>query len=333
MASAETDAARVARLFMLASDGNVRHRDLVEPAKDSLGQMGEKAAPHLTRRLSTSDARERLTLADIFEKMGKVATPFLVPYLDSIGEDMPRNAARCLERIKDTAAVIPLLAHMDHPEYSVRSQVATALGKTGDRRALNELIKALNADPDSDVRKSCAVALGGIGEPGSLEGMRALFAFFGPNPAQPAVVLLRALGDEFFGVRGAALIALGELRPYPPGPVMAHAQVGVLVTDSTFTLSHNVSGAARVARHAAIVALGQVDHKSARKLLLDLLTDEDHLVRGFAIEGLSRSTIDKAAVKNVERVKLRETDPFVLAQIARFEQIVLEKKNEQSKPR
>src|SRR5512134_2197355 len=57
---AESDAVRTARLFMWASDGNVRHRDLVGPAKDSLAQMGEKSAPYLARHLSTTDARERL---------------------------------------------------------------------------------------------------------------------------------------------------------------------------------------------------------------------------------------------------------------------------------
>ncbi|HWO57657.1 MAG TPA: HEAT repeat domain-containing protein [bacterium] len=287
---AETDSARVARLFRWASEGNVRYASYVEPAKDSLAQMGQTGARWLSRYLFTVDARERLRLAEIFEKMGTVATPFIVPYLDSAGEDAPRNAARCLERIKDTAAVMPLLAHLDHPEYSVRSQVATALGKTADRRALAPLIAALESDADSDVRKSCAVALGYL-----------------PDTAATRV-LFRALNDEFYGVRQAAIRALAQ-------------------HDQTVALPDGITTTPDV-----IVALGATGDPESRQWLRKLLDDPDPKRRGFAVEGLSQKGPLESA-KAIAKLKAKETDPFVLAQIARFEQIVLEKQHEQPRSR
>ncbi len=299
-ARAESDAARTARLFMWASDGNVRHRDLVGPAKDSLAQMGEKSAPHLARRLSTSDARERLTLAEIFEKMGKVGTPFLIPYLDSAGEDMPKNAARCLERIKDTAAVIPLLAQMDHPEYSVRSQVATALGKTGDSQAMDSLINHLSLDADSDVRKSCAVAIGDCG-------------------GQPAFApLIDALADSSFAVRQSSIAALIKLQV--PLPLIRDAAASQELKERALDLREL----------GRIVVACAVSEPRAEGAIDAYLKSSDPLVRGFAVEGLGLG-IPIEHESKVAKLKARETDPFVLAQIARFEQIVLQQQNEQAK--
>lgn len=303
-AHAETDSARVDRLFMWASDGNIRHREMVEPAKDSLGQMGAYAAPWLARKLTTSDARERLTLADVFEKIGLPATPFLLPYLDAPGEDTPRNAARCLERIKDTAAVMSLLAHMDHPEYSVRSQVATALGKTGDIRALGALSDHLRQDQDSDVRKSCAVALGGL-EYGALGDKGATAAYESP--------LLAALRDSFFGVRQAAQQSLIKLGVQDPDLIL------VLIDDTSSTAQ------AQVARHSALVAMGGSDAYSVRRYLESLLKSDDFLIRGFAVEALGLSNSAKS-VDPIAQLKKRETNPFVIAQIDRFERIARDTK-------
>jgi HEAT repeat protein len=299
-AHAETDSSRVARLFMWASDGNVRHRDLVDPAKDSLGQMGAKAAPWLAKKLGTSDARERLTLADIFEKIGKPATPVLIPFLEAPGEDTPRNTARCLERIKDTAAVIPLLAQMDHPEYSVRSQVATALGKIRDSQALDSLINHLEYDPDSDVRKSCAVAIGDCGDG---DGVKSLVG---------------ALSDKSFAVRQSSMTALIKLKA--PSPLLDLA---------TIEAQNKVDATARYSR---IVALSGISEPRAEKVIDGFLLDSDPMVRGFAVEGLGAGAALLHAAR-VANLKQRETDPFVLAQIARFEQIVIEKKNAEAKPK
>lgn len=298
-ARGETDSARVARLFMWASEGTDRYRDKVDPAKDSLGQMGAKAAVWLAKKLITSDARERLSLADAFEKIGKPATPYIVPYLEAEGEDAPRNAARCLERIKDTAAVIPLLAQMDHPEYSVRSQVASALGKTGDARARDSLLNHLEHDADSDVRKSCAVALGDIGG------------------GESGTALLRALNDPFFGVRQSAMRSLARFD----STFFRHEHKPAAIEDTSVS---------EVMTHGLMVASGMSGRPEARQRLVELLGSQDPMLRGFAVEGLALGD-PRQSTQHIEKLKQYEDDPFVLAQIARFEQLLLAKRHEQSK--
>ncbi len=293
LAQSPSDSARVAHLFVIASEGSVRYRDMVQPAKDTLAMMKEKAAPWLAQKLSTSDARERLTLADIFEKMGKVATPFIIPYLDSSGEDSPRNAARALARIRDSSAVQALLNHMEHPSYSVRSDVATALGKTGDRQSGPVLVLHLLNDPDSDARKSCAVALGLLGDKNN------------------APALYTALADEFFGVRQTALLSIEQLNPTPIWMNRPFPFAQPRVTNSPI---------ASPLRPSLIISLGTSPDKKARKYLTALLKSTDPMERGFAIEGMGLMPTKEAA-KEVAKLKARESDPFVLAQILRFEEI------------
>ncbi|MEW5701207.1 MAG: HEAT repeat domain-containing protein [Candidatus Zixiibacteriota bacterium] len=282
-AHAQTDSARVDRLFMWATAGDIRFAAGVQPAKDSLAAMGPVAARWLAFKLRTSDARERRALSEIFQKIGPVATPYLVPCLDSSGEDMPANTANALGLIGDTAAVEPLIAHLGHREHRVRSEVATALGKTKDKRAVDSLIVTLQTDDDSDVRKSAAVALGSIGD----------------SSAAPALV--RALEDPFYGVRLSAQRSLTRLVPPPSG----------LLIDAISVLS----GAAR---YCAVVALGGCPDAAAHKTLLHFLGSPDPYERGFAIEGLAIHPSQQER-KRVDALKRKEKDPFVRAQMERLE--------------
>jgi HEAT repeat protein len=284
-ARAETGAAKVDRLFMMASSGEVRFQSMVQPAKDSLAAMGEIAAIGLVRKLNATDARERLTLADIFAAIGPVAVAHVAPYLDSAGEYMPMNAARCLGRIADTSATLALLPKLSHNLYAVRSEVATALGKIADPRAVGDLIARLSDESDCDVRKSCAVALGEIGD------------------SCAAPTLVDCLADPFFGVRQSAQTALTKLDPPP-------------VTELV-TAIHRSSG---VARYGAIVALGSTGDDRARGFLLNMLQSDDPFIRGFSVEGLIN---DSTATTREQIVSLKgtETDPFVRAQIDRWESI------------
>ncbi|MBI5867565.1 MAG: HEAT repeat domain-containing protein [candidate division Zixibacteria bacterium] len=283
LSRAESDSTRTNRLFMWASSGEVRFQDKVAPAKDSLAAMGEKAAKWLARRLDATDARERRTLADIFEKMGPAGAPPLIPYLDSSGIYMPQNAARCLGLAKDTSATLPLTRQLDHSYYAVRSEVATAIGKINDRRGVAPLLKRLGHEEDSDVRKSCVVALGLLADP------------------QSAGALIEALSDPFFGVRQTAIISLGQTKPFPTEALI----------ESTRTLTG-------IALHGALVALGGSPDSKAQKFLFSKLEDLSPITRAFAVEGLAAHP-DKKTLKRVQKMRSKETDPFVLAQITRLE--------------
>lgn len=277
----DSDSARVERFFIHASSGSVRHRDLVQPGKDSIIAMGEKGAYWLARKLNATDARQRLTLAEIFEKIGAAAVPHLAPYLDSSGEYMPKNAARCLGVIKDTSATLALIPHLEHGLYAVRSEVATALGKIADPRAAISLARQLRIDDDTDVRKSCAVALGAIGD------------------TLATGVLIAALGDSFFGVRQSAVEALGRLKPPPCAEILRAANAASGVTE-----------------HGAIVALGACSDSTSFRQLLTLLDDPDPLRRGFAVEALAQDTsLTTRAL--IEEHLAGESDIFVRAQLRR----------------
>lgn len=280
--AANPDSVKVAQLFVYASSGEVKFRDLVQPAIDSLIAMGEKAAPWLARKLDATDARERLTLANIFKGIGAVAVPALVPYLDAAGEYMPKNAARCLGQIADTSATRYLTPHLNHALYSVRSEVATALGQIKDTSAVMPLLDQLRGEPDGDVRKSCVVALGKIGDQRGVDA------------------LLHALSDPFFGARQTAVMALGQIEPAPTADVV--------------TVLHRSSDQTR---YNAIVALGMIGDPAANAFLVNMLHSPDPMVRGFAVEGLTAHPGDEVS-RIIDEIAPGESDPFVRAQIDRY---------------
>ncbi len=49
----------VDRLFIQASSGEIKYRDLVQPSKDSIAALGKKALPRMCAKLTSRDARER----------------------------------------------------------------------------------------------------------------------------------------------------------------------------------------------------------------------------------------------------------------------------------
>ena len=106
--------------------------------------------------------------------------------------DVRWQAANALGKIGDKRAVEPLIdAFADSPE-DVRKSAVDALGQIGDERAVNALIAALN-DKDQDVRKSTVDALGQIGDE------RAVNA------------LIAALNDKDEDVRKSVNYALGRI--------------------------------------------------------------------------------------------------------------------------
>ncbi|QSZ68177.1 HEAT repeat domain-containing protein [Methanofollis aquaemaris] len=65
------------------------------------------------------------------------------------------------------------LGNLDHERPEFRWGAAEALGRLGDSRAVEPLIRALEDDPDPRVRKKAAWALGQIGD---MRGQRPLLA-------------------------------------------------------------------------------------------------------------------------------------------------------------
>ena len=75
-----------------------------------------------------------------------------------------RDAAEALGKIGDKRAVEPLIKALGDKKWYVRRAAAEALGKIGDRRAIDPLVNALG-DINQFVCKAAAEALEALGEP------------------------------------------------------------------------------------------------------------------------------------------------------------------------
>ena len=107
-----------------------------------------------------------------------------------------RKKAGALRRIggqSDVLVVEDVLARLDDPDEDVRREAALALGRIGSAEAVDALLERLT-DPESDIKTAAAAALGMIKDPRAL----------GP--------LMEALGNSDREIRRAAALALGESR-------------------------------------------------------------------------------------------------------------------------
>ncbi len=180
---------KVDSLFVIASSGEVKYRDMVEPAMDSIAAIGADAVSILVDKFTTKSARERLTVIEILKRIGSPAVPYLITALKRHNGLVVQRVCWAMGDIGDTTAVEPLIGVTDHTRWQVRDQAIGALGKIGDRRADKVVAFALN-DPISQVRKAAVVSCGKLTIENSIEQ------------------LIHALGDEFYGARLCASEAL-----------------------------------------------------------------------------------------------------------------------------
>jgi HEAT repeat protein len=186
--------ARVDSLFVIASAGELRYRDKVEPAIDSIAAMGAVAVPRLIEKYTTQDARERLTINNILVKIGAAAVPFLVASLSLEDPEQVSRICYSLGEIKDSGAVSGIIGVASHKDWRVRSNAASALGQIGDNRA-RKTVMLLLQDSDEMVRKSAAVSSG----------------LLTMDEAIP--YLVHMLGDDFYGARLCASESLVKYGP------------------------------------------------------------------------------------------------------------------------
>ncbi len=195
---------KIDSMFVIASSGDFKYRDLVQPTIDDIAEIGGDAVPHLIAKLGTPDARERVTLENIFKKIGDPAVPLLqqaIPDADSL---QLSRIALMLYFLPDTTSVAPLIPVVNDDYYWARYQAVRALGKIGDLRAVDNVKGALT-DENELVRTMAAVSAERLGGEHFISE------------------LIYALDDDYYGVRMAAVDALagidcdqrpGYLLPY-----------------------------------------------------------------------------------------------------------------------
>ncbi|MGH8015238.1 MAG: HEAT repeat domain-containing protein, partial [Candidatus Zixiibacteriota bacterium] len=181
--------AKIDSLFVIASSGEVKYRDKVEPATEAIVKMGAPAVPRLIDKLSTYSARERVSLIDIMTKIGSPAVPKLVEALGRPQWLVVQRVCWTLGDIKDSSAIEPLMQVAYNPNWQVREYCVRALGNIGNVKGLQSVINAFS-DTVGAVRKAAAYAAGEMKNPAAI----------------PALVA--ALGDDFYGARFAAMETL-----------------------------------------------------------------------------------------------------------------------------
>jgi len=188
-----------------------------EASARALGKIGDPTAVDLL--IETTDDEGQRVRAAAIEALGKLGSKRAVRTIigglnDQDHFAIRKNAAEALGNLGDHLAVEPLIESLKDKDYMVKQNAADALGKLKDISSIDPLIKVMS---DGAVRKHAAFALVEIGSPALDSLAKALqtnpdeevrrmmvliLSDIGDKRAVPA--LKKALGDEHYSVREVA---------------------------------------------------------------------------------------------------------------------------------
>ena len=193
--------------------------EMREAAARALEQIGDSAVPPLVVALKGKGKERRGAAANMLDRLGWKPDSFETRVYYLIAKQQWDRI-----RIKDPAAVPPLIAVLRKQDTSTRRRAAETLGKTCDERAVDPLITALR-DKYSAVRESAARALGLLGDSRAVEPLIAVLQDTKPDVRQAAIEaleqfedartvepLIAALNDEDVAVSAAVARVLGRSR-------------------------------------------------------------------------------------------------------------------------
>ncbi|MEK6678529.1 MAG: HEAT repeat domain-containing protein [Nitrospirota bacterium] len=159
-------------------------------------------------RLYSSSSSKRENGAHNLGIIGKEAAPaapFLIDMLKDKNEDVRVNVAIALGKIGDPRAVEPLIIVLKDEDEDVRFSSALALGNIKDPRAVEPLIVALNKKEEEVLRRSAAEALGNIKDLSAVEPLIAILK------GEPLIATLKDDDDGDVYVRKSAKEALEKI--------------------------------------------------------------------------------------------------------------------------
>lgn len=140
-------------------DGNERVRWGAALALGSIG--GEDAVTALVGTLRDPDRDVRQRVAGALGDIGEPAVPSLLSVLRTDDEVLRQGAIAALDLVGRPAVTALVRALRTDDDWRVRRGAAAALGEIGDRRAADDLIRALD-DGREEVRDAAREALGSI---------------------------------------------------------------------------------------------------------------------------------------------------------------------------
>ncbi len=250
-------------LKILSSDSSEARRLAIE----ALGELGDqRAIEPLLKKLGENSYRE---IAEALKKLGATPEQMVEGYLKALSSNSSydrRSAAAALGKLGDRRAVEPLIARLEDENSSVRRSAAEALGELGDKRAVEPLLKKLEKDYYYAL-KATANALGKLGDRRAVEP------------------LLKKFGEDGYSEIAAALKKLGASQEQ-------------MVDGYLEALSSNSFDASR----SAAEALGKLGDKRAVGPLIARLGDDDFNVRKSAAEALGKLGDQRAVEPLIARL-------------------------------
>lgn len=178
--------------------------DVREIALRALARIADpRAVEPLVAALSSADTWLTARIADILTRHGDAAVDPLMAMLTGSSRHPARAwAANVLGEVRAQRAFPVLVRAISDPDDEVRGKAATALGRLGDRRAINHLLEHLLTDPAPFVRVRIACTLGQFGGPEVIDR------------------LVHALRDPAWWVRMRSVEALEQIGPAAEGPLL-----------------------------------------------------------------------------------------------------------------
>jgi HEAT repeat protein len=205
------------RKSVVATLGNLQDARAIQPLIQTLASKDEN---------SSVRARAALSLGDLRDFGGTKAATILRTMCENTAESTQVRGCAAIgwARLKDEAALNPLLNMLSDSDPELRRLTAIALGWLADARAVDHLIQSLQDDNDAGVRSGAVFALDKIGDSRAFESLLAAL-----NDESPAVrwnvvealssfddkrrvdVLVEALKQNEEHIRVAAISALAEV--------------------------------------------------------------------------------------------------------------------------
>lgn len=270
--------------------GSVSIKRLVSLLDDEEFEVRWEAAKALERLdwnppLESAERVRYLIFKEDYEQLVNIGGAAVEPLLKAFERYSSPEVAEALGRIGDPRAVGPLVAALDGLFSDVRIKAAGALGRIGDSRAVDPLINLLKRD-EPEVRIEVLRALGRIGD---------------LSATAPLVV---TLGDGDHRVREAAAGALDRLewRPANDGEAASYCIARKRWTDCSNIGSEAVAALVEMlgdgdgeTRSGAVEALGALVDSNSISPIIRALSDEDFEVREKAAEVLGNLGYEKAA--------------------------------------
>ena len=142
---------------------------------EALGKIGDERAVDplihtLVHALENADGFVQKHVGEVVMKIGQPAVEPLILALEHKDKNVRSYVAWALGRIGDKRAVGPLIHALENEDGLARSRVIEALGKIGDERAVDPLIHALENE-DEVAPMDAAEALGKIGDERAVDSL------------------------------------------------------------------------------------------------------------------------------------------------------------------